>query len=179
MPMTFRRITMKRRDFIPSSPTPLEQRVTLSRSGIASAAPMAAVLNQSHSMNLYGFVLGTDTAIGSVHRLHAARGTVAPLGEGSLGGFLVIPTRGAANRPVDGLVKFSNAHGTVTLTLSGTVTVHRGSFAFGSGTFTYTIIAGTKAYKGAKATGPVLYGPGPIFAPGRFLLDFGNYPPPP
>jgi hypothetical protein len=59
------------------------------------------------------------------------------------------------------------------------VTVYNGSFSFAFGNLSYKIVSGTKADHGATGTGPVLYGPGPDFQPGRFLLDFGNYPPPP
>jgi hypothetical protein len=96
-----------------------------------------------------------------------------------LTGFLVIPNTGAANRPVHGMVTISNAQGTVTVSLRGTVTVFKGPFSFASGLLSYTIVSGTKVDHGATGTGPVSYGPGPVFQPGRFLLDFGNYPPPP
>jgi len=170
---------MKRYAFIPASPSPLEERITPSPAGLASAAAIAPALTQSHSLKLYGFVLGSDTTVGTVHRLQANGGTIAPLGRISLTGFLVIPTKGAATRAVHGIVTISNARGTVTVSLTGTVTVYKGSFPFASGTLSYKIVAGTKADRGATGTGPVLYGPGPVLLPGRFLLDFGNYPPPP
>jgi hypothetical protein len=170
---------MKRRAFIPSSPTPLEERITPSHSGLAGGVATPHALTQSQKLVLSGFVLGRDTAIGSVHLLQASGGTISPLGTVSLNGYLVIPTTGPANRPASGLVTLSNAKGTVTVALKGTVTVTKASFTFASGTLTYTIVSGTKADRGATGTGPVLYGPGPVFLPGRFLLDFGNYPPPP
>jgi hypothetical protein len=73
----------------------------------------------------------------------------------------------------------SNAQGTLEVCLSGTVTVYKGPFTWASGSLTYKIDSGTKADQGATGTGPVSYGPGPVFIPGRFLLDFGNFPPPP
>jgi len=170
---------MRRSAFIPSSPAPLEERITPSNWGPASAAATPPALAQSHSLNLYGFVLGSDTTVGTVHRLQATGGTISPLGTVSLTGFLVIPNTGAANEPVHGKVTISNAQGTVTVFLKGTVTVHKASFTFASGNLTYKILSGTKIDHGATGSGPVLYGPGPVFQPGRFLLDFGNYPPPP
>ncbi|MFI5457297.1 MAG: hypothetical protein ACHRXM_17765 [Isosphaerales bacterium] len=170
---------MRRYAFIPSSVAPLEERITPSHSGLASAAATPLASTQSHSVNLYGFVLGRDTTVGTVHRLRATGGTISPLGTVSLTGFLVIPNTGAANRPVHGKVTISNAQGTVTVSLRGTVTVYKASFSFASGNLRYKIVAGTKADYGATGAGPVLYGPGPVFQPGRFLLDFGHYPLPP
>jgi hypothetical protein len=170
---------MKRYAFIPASPVPLEQRITPSPMGLASTAATAPALTQAHSLNLYGFVLGSDTTVGTVHRLQATGGTLSPLGTVSLAGFLVIPNARAATRAVHGIVTISNAQGTVKVSLKGTVTVEKGPFPFASGTLSYKIDSATKADRGARGTGPVLYGPGPVFLPGRFLLDFGNYPPPP
>ena len=170
---------MRRSAFIPSSPAPLEERITPSHWGLASAGAAPPALTQSHNLNLYGFVLGSDTTVGTVHRLRATGGTISPLGTVSLNGSLVIPKGHTANRPVHGTVTLSNAQGTVTVSLKGTVTVYKSSFSFASGTLTYEIVSGTKADSGATGTGPVLYGPGPVFGPRKFLLDFGNYPPPP
>jgi len=170
---------MRRPAFIPSSPAPLEERITPSHWGLASAGATPPALTRSHSLNLYGLLLGSDTTVGTVHRLRATTGTISPLGNVSLTGFLVIPNTGAANRPVHGEVTISNAQGTVTVSLRGTVTVYKASFSFASGNLSYRIVSGTKADYGATGTGPVLYGPGPVFQPGRFLLDFGNYPLPP
>jgi hypothetical protein len=44
---------------------------------------------------------------------------------------------------------------------------------------TYDILSGTKGDHGATGTGPVSYGPGPVFQPGRFLFDFDHYSLPP
>ena len=168
---------MKRYAFIPSPPVPLEERITPSPSGLASVGANPPALTQSHSLNLYGFVLGRDSTVGIVHWLHATGGTISPLGTVSLTGFLVIPNTGAAKRPVHGMVTISNPQGTVRVSLRGTVTVYKGSFSFASGNLSYKIVSGTKGDHTATGTGPVLYGPGPVFQPGRFLLDFGNYPP--
>jgi len=170
---------MKRYAFIPASPAPLEQRITPSHTGLASVAAIAPAVTNSHSLKLYGLALGSDTTAGTVHRLHATGGTLSPLGKDSLTGFLVIPNGRAATRAVHGTVTISGAQGTVRVSLTGTVTVYKGPFPFASGTLRYKIVSGTKADRGATGTGPVLYGPGPVFRPGRFLLDFGNYPPPP
>jgi hypothetical protein len=172
---------MKRFAFIPSSPAPLEERITLSHSGLTSAAASPAALAPPNSLNLnlYGFVLGSDTTVGPVHRLQATGGTISPLGSVSLTGFLVIPIKGAAKRAAHGIVTVANDQGTVKVSLRGMVTVHEGSFSFASGDLSYRILSGTEAYHGATGSGPVLYGPGPVLQPGRFLLDFGNAPPPP
>lgn len=170
---------MKRHAFIPSSPAPLEERVALSPVGPASTVATAPVLTQAQSLNLYGIVLGRDTTVGSMHKLQAASATLSPLGRVSLKGFLAIPSRGGENRLVHGLVTISNLQGTVTISLKGMVTVYRGPISFASGSLTYKIDSATKADHGAKGTGPVSYGPGPVLQAGRFLLDFGNYPPPP
>ena len=170
---------MKRHAFIPASPAPLEERITPSPSGLASAVATPRALLQSHSLGLYGIALGSDTTVGAHHMLQASDATISPLGTVSLSGFLVIPNKGAAKRAVHGTVMISNAQGTVKVSLSGTVTVYNGAFTFASGTLSYKIDSGTKADHGATGTGPVSYGPGPVFQPGRFLIDFGNYPLPP
>jgi hypothetical protein len=172
---------MKRFAFIPSSPAHLEERITPSHSGLTSAAATPAALTPPYSLNpnLYGFVLGSDTTVGPVHRLQATGGTISPLGMVSLTGFLVIPIKGAAKRAAHGIVTIANDQGTVKVSLRGMVTVYEGSFSFASGDLSYRILSGTKADHGATGTGPVLYGPGPVVLPGRFLLDFGNAPPPP
>jgi hypothetical protein len=133
----------------------------------------------SQSLNLSGLVLGTDTTIGPVHRLQSTSGTISPLGTVHLTGFLVIPKTGAAKRMAFGIVKISNAQGSLIVSLKGTVTVFNGPVTFASGKLSYRILSGTGADHGATGTGPVLYGPGPAVVPGRFLLDFGNFPPPP
>jgi len=140
---------------------------------------MAPALTRAHSLDLYGLALGSDTTDGTVHRLQATGGTISPLGRVSLTGFLVIPNGRAATRAVRGMVTISNAQGTLKVSLTGTVTVYKGPFPFASGNLSYKIVSGTKADRGARGAGPVLYGLGPVFQPGRFLLDFGNYPPPP
>ena len=170
---------MKRCAFVPSPPIPLESRITPSQTGMASAVANAPALTQSQTLKLYGFVLGSDTTVGKVHWLKETGGTISPLGTVSLTGFLVIPTTGGMHRQAHGTVTLSNAQGTVTVSLTGTVTIVKGAFTFASGTLSYKIVGGTKAYHGATGTGPALFGPGPVFEPGRFLLDFGNYPPPP
>jgi len=170
---------MRRNSFIPSAPAPLEERITPSHSGLARAAAAAPALTQSQSLNLYGLLLGRDTTIGIAHWLQATGGTISPLGTVSATGVLEIPSTGNANRPVHGKVTISNAQGSVTVALRGTVTVYKGSFSFASGNLSYKIVSGTKAYDGATGAGPVVYGPGPVFEPGRFMLDFGGYPPPP
>jgi len=170
---------MIRRAFVPSSPAPLEERIALGHAGFASAPATPPALTRSHGLNLYGFVLGREKTVVSVHRSQSAGGTISPLGTISLAGVLVIKNTGTANRPVHGTVKISNAHGSVVVSLTGTVTIYNGPFPFASGNLKYQIVSGTKAYQGATGTGAVLYGPGPVFRPGRFLLDFGNFPPPP
>jgi hypothetical protein len=177
--METRRNVMKRYAFIPSSPFPLEERITPSHLSLANAAAAPHAETQTQSLNLYGFALGTQTP-GTVHRLRATDARISPLGTVSLTGSLVIPNKGGANRPVHGKVTLSTAQGTVTVSLTGTVTVYTGSFSFASGNLSYKIVSGTNAYHGANGTGPVLYGPGPFgFLRDRFILDFGNYPPPP
>jgi len=170
---------MRRHAFIPSSPDPLEVRITPSHSGLAGAAPTAPAIIQSQDTKLYGIALGHETTRGVVHLLQATDATISPLGKVSLTGFLVIPNKHRANRPAQGIVIISSATGRIIVNLKGTVTVVNGSFPFASGNLTYTIVAGTKAARGATGTGPVSFGPGPVLLPGRFLLDFGNYPPPP
>jgi len=114
-----------------------------------------------------------------VHLLQATDATISPLGKVTVIGLLVFPNKVGSNRPVQGFVIISNPRGEVLLRLKGTVTVYRASFSFASGNLTYKIVSGSRADHGATGTGTVLYGPGPVLFPGRFLLDFGNYPPPP
>jgi hypothetical protein len=170
---------MKRFAFVPTSPAPFEQRISLSHPGLVGTAPTPPALRQSLDVNLYGFVLGRDTTVRAKHLLRATSGTISPLGTVSLTGFLIIPKSGGANRPAHGLVTISNAEGTVTVRLRGTVTVYKAPVPFASGNLTYRIVSGTNADRGAIGGGPVLYGPGPVPKPDRFLLDFGNFPPPP
>jgi hypothetical protein len=171
---------MNRSAFIPSTVAPLEHRIALSRAaGFSTAAVPAHILAQPASLNLYGLALGSDHTAGTLHRLRASDETIAPLGTVSLSGFLVIPHARHPNRNVHGTVTISNTQGSVVVSLSGTVTVYKGAVPFASGNLTYKIVSGTKAYHGATGTGAVLYGPGPVLLPGRFLLDFGHYPPPP
>jgi hypothetical protein len=171
---------MKRHAFIPSSPASLEERLTPSAAGLASAvANPVAMVQKSHSLDLNGFVLGRDTTIGPVHWLHQAGANISPLGTVKLSGSLVIPYSHSANRSAHGIVSISNAKGSVTVSLKGTVIVNKGPFTFASGTLTYKILGGTKADHGATGTGKVLFGPGPVLQPGRFLLNFGNSIPPP
>ena len=67
----------------------------------------------------------------------------------------------------------------MTFNLSGTVTpIQFATFTAYSGGLTYTIVSGTKAYKGATRTGTVTFGPTPAIVAGQILLDFGGYPPP-
>jgi hypothetical protein len=172
---------MKRPLFIPSSPAPLEERITPSPAGLAGlAATPVAFVQQSHNLDLNGFVLGRDTTVGTVHWLHQAGGTISPFsGTVKVTGFLVIPNSHNALRSAHGFVTISNAKGSLTVSLKGTVTVSKGPFTFASGNLTYKVVAGTKADHGATGTGKVLYGPGPVFQPGKFLLNFGNSTPPP
>ena len=156
---------MKRRAFIPSSLAPLEERVALSHAGFASDLATPPALTQSHRLNLYGFVLGRDKTVGTMHKLQATGRTISPLGSVSLAGFLVIPKTGRANRSVHGTVTISNAHGSLVISLTGTVTVFHGAFSFASGNLRYKIVSGTKAFHRTTGSGPVLYGPGPVFAP--------------
>jgi hypothetical protein len=170
---------VKVRAFIPSLLCLLEERIALSHSGLVHSLAHQPALVQSRSLNLYGFVIGSDNTVGTMHRLNSSGGTISPLGTVSLTGFLVIPNRVGANRPAHGSVTISNANGSVTVSLTGRVTVSQGIFRFASGKLTYKIISGTKAYHGEKGSGSVLYGPGPVALPDRFLLDFGKFPPPP
>jgi hypothetical protein len=170
---------MKRFAFIPSSPAPLEERIAPSPAGFAGTVRTPTAMRRLLDLNLSGFVLGNQTTVGTEHRLHATGGTIAPLGTVSLNGFLMISKSVGANRPAHGSVTISNAQGSITVGLAGKVTVFNGPFVFASGTLRYKIVSGTKADLGATGSGPVLYGPGPALQPGRFLLDFGNFPPPP
>jgi len=170
---------MRRYAFIPFSPDPLEERITPSHAGLAGVAPASPAITQSQDPHLYGFALGQETTRGTVHLLRSTDAAISPLGKVSLIGYLVIPVRGGATRPAQGIVFISSAKGEITVTLEGTVTFSNGSFPSVSGNLTYKIVSATKAYLGATGTGPVLFGPGPVALPGRFLLDFGNYPPPP
>jgi hypothetical protein len=165
---------MKRRKFIPSSIAPLDQRIALSH-----ALAHQPVLVLSQRLNPYGLALGSDKTTGTRHELSASGAAIAPLGQVSLVGALWIPNKVGRERPVHGTVSLVNRHGSVTLSLTGTVTVSRGSFLWDSGNLKYQVMSGTKAYRGARGSGSVLYGPGPVFEPGRFMLDFGGYPPPP
>ena len=174
-----RRIAMRRYAFVPSLPAPLEERIMPSHSGLASTAALPPALTQSESLNLYGLIVGREKAVGTLHHLKAAFGMVSPLGTVSTTGFLVIPGTGAAKRPAHGKVTISNPQGTIRVSLKGTVTVVKGFTSYATGNLTYEIVSGAKADRGASGTGQVLYGPGPVFGPGNFLLDFGHYPPPP
>ncbi len=170
---------MRRIAFIPSVPDHLEERVVLSTTGLPGAVPAAHASIHSSVLLLDGFFLGSDKSVGTVHLLKSSSATLSPLGTASLTGYLIIPLKAGANRPVHGIVTISNTQGSITVCLRGTVTVSNSPFSFASGNLTYRIVLGTKAYHGATGTGPVLYGPGPVFLPGRFLLDFGNAAPPP
>ncbi len=153
--------------------------LALSTTGLPSAVPTVHALIQFDVLTLDGFILGSDRALGTVHLLKSTTGTLAPLGTVSLTGYLIIPLKAGANRSVHGIVKMSNSQGSITVCLRGTVTVYKSPFPFASGNLTYRIVSGARAYHSATGTGPVLYGPGPVFLPGRFLLDFGNAIPPP
>ena len=93
-----------------------------------------------------------------------------PPGKVSLTGFLVIPNTGAANRPVHGKVTISNAQGSITVCLRGTLTVYKGSLSIASGNLTNQIVSGSKADHGATGTGPVSCGPGSVFNPAGSCL---------
>jgi hypothetical protein len=151
----------------------------LSDLGSIRAAAITDALTKSRKLDLQGFVLGREKTVGVIHWLQAASGAISPLGNATVAGFLVIPIIGGDHRPVFGSVTISNAQGSLVVSLTGTVTVSTGPFTFASGKLSYRIISGTKAYLGATGGGPVLYGPGPVFQPGRYLLDFGNATPPP
>ncbi len=170
---------MRRYAFIPSSPDPLEARITPGHASLAGAVAVAPATTPSHDLNLYGLALGQATTRGTVHLLQATDAAISPLGKVTVTGYLVIPSEVGANRQVRGFVTISNPRGELAVSLHGTVTVSRASFSFASGNLTYKIVWGSRADHGATGTGTVLYGPGPVFLPGRFLLDFGSYPPPP
>ncbi len=170
---------MRRYAFVPSSPDPLEERITPGHSALAGAVPVAPAMTQSQDVNLYGLALGQAGTSRTIHLLQTTDATISPLGKSTLIGYLVFQNKGGANRPVQGLLIITNTKGRITVSLKGTVTVYSSPFAFASGNLTYKIISGFRANHGATGTGTVLYGQGPIFMPGRFLLDFGNYPPPP
>jgi len=171
---------MKRHAFVPSSPDPLEARITPSHAGLAGAGAPVHAMTPSQNLNLYGLALGQATTRGTVHLLLATDAMISPLRKVvTVTGYLVIPNTVGANRLVQGFVTISNPRGEVRVSLNGKVTVFRGSFTYASGDLTYKIVWGSRADHGATGTGTVLYGPGPVFSPGRFMLDFGNYPPPP
>jgi hypothetical protein len=171
----------KRHVFRPSAPVFLEERIALSPSGPAAAAVVSPLV-KSLAVSLNGFVLGTDTTVGLLHLLKASGASVAPLTPGQVkltGSFVELIPFGP-KRPVSGVVTLSDPKGSVVVSINGTVAPLGGSLsALVSGTLTYRILGGTGAYLGATGQGKVLYGPGPIPQPGRFLLDFGNATPPP
>jgi len=172
---------MNRRAFIPSPLAALEDRIALSQFGFADApapAPPPALV-ASQTMNLYGFALGHDKTVGTVHHFSSTDNSISPLGTISLTGSLVIPRKPRVNRLVHGAVTISNAQGSLVVSLTGKVTVYKGHIPFATGNLTYKIVSGTGADQGATGTGSVLYGPGPALSRSRFLLDFGNFPPPP
>ncbi len=177
---------MKRHAYVPSTLAPLEERIALSHIGLIGADTShhhhhTKVTPPAQTLNLYGLVGGTDSTHGSKHQLKASGATLSPLtGSVSLSGDLVIPITGGTDHPADGTIRLADRKGTVTVDLSGTVTpLQFSSFTAYSGNLTYKIISGTKAYKGATGTGTVSFGPGPAVVAGKFLLDFGGYPPPP
>jgi hypothetical protein len=170
---------MRRHAFIPSSPDPLEARITPGHAGLAGAGATAPAMTPSHNLNLYGLALGQATTRGTVHLLLATDAMISPLRKVTVTGYLVIPNTVGANRLAQGFLTISNPRGEIRVSLNGTVTVSRGSFTYASGNLTYEIAWGSRADHGATGTGTVLYSPGPVLSPGRFLLDFGNYPPPP
>jgi hypothetical protein len=174
-----RRNVMKRHTFIPALSACLEERITPSHLGLANNAARPPALTQSQALNLYGLALGSNTTVGTVHRLQSTDATISPLRTVSLTGSLVIPKKIGTNTPVHGEVTISNAQGSIKVALSGTVTVIPGRYPFASGTLEYKIVSGTKSDRGATGSGPVLYGVGPVASPRDFLLDFGNFPPPP
>ena len=170
---------MRRRAFVPSVPNTLEERITPSHSGLRGVVSTLPAIRQSLDPYLYGFALGQETTRGTVHLLRSSDAAISPLGKVSLIGYLVIPLRGGATRAAQGIVFIATAKGEMTVALEGTVTLSSGSVPSISGNLTYKIVAAIKAYRGATGTGPVLFGTGPVVLPGRFLLDFGNYIPPP
>jgi hypothetical protein len=172
-------MVVKKRRFIPSPPAPLEHRIALSDAGLASARVSVIAHQPTQGLSLYGFSLGSESTVRTRHSFEASGSSISPLGRVSLTGYLVVPKGHSANRRVHGKVTLSNADGSITVALSGTATVYHGRFTYATGNLKYNIVSGTNDYANASGAGPVLYGLGPVFAPGRFLLDFGNYPPPP
>ena len=171
---------MKRRAFVPSAPAALEERIALSHPGLAAAVALQHHVSPAPKLTLRGLVGGTDTTSGSKHQLKATGATLSPLGTVSLSGDVVIPTTGGTSRPVHGTVTLANSKGTITVELSGTVSpLPFPDFTAYSGNLTYKIVSGTRAYLHATGTGSVTFGPGPAVVAGRFMLDFGGYPPPP
>ncbi len=122
---------MRRRTFIPCSPNPLEERITPSHGGLSSAATSTHVspAASAQTLNLYGFILGSDKVDGTVHKLNSSSRSLSPLGTVSLTGHLIIPLKAGANRPVHGIVTISNAQGSITVSLRGTATVSNAPFS--------------------------------------------------
>ena len=149
-------------------------------SGLAGALPAAPALTQSLDLNLSGFALGSDTNAGSMHRLKASDAMISPLGTVTLTGFLVIPIKGGAQRPVHGKVTLANAEGKVTVSLKGTVTAFTGPVSLLLRKLDLQDCQwhqGRSRRKGNRP-GAVRTGAGRLL-PHRFLLDFGNAIPPP
>jgi hypothetical protein len=172
---------MKRRAFIPSATFALEDRIALSHAGPTHVAAVVPLVKSAKVLDLNGFVLGKDTSIGAIHKLEATSGAmISPLGPSKVTGFLWISSTASKNKPVFGFVTISDAKGSILVSIDGTVVSLGGSLKnLSSGQLKYQIVHGTGAYKGAIGSGKVLYGPGPAVQADRFLLDFGNAPPPP
>ncbi len=74
---------MRRRTFIPCSPNPLEERITPSHGGLSSAATSTHVspAASAQTLNLYGFILGSDKVDGTVHQLNSSSASLSPSGD--------------------------------------------------------------------------------------------------
>jgi hypothetical protein len=122
------------------------------------------------SLNLTGIVaLGKPTGV-TIQRIKVTDAILLPLGTVSVTGTLVVPKWDGESRPVHGTLTISNGEGSITISLKGTENGEN------SALFTYKILHGTKADKGATGTGQVLYALAPIppLPSGGLLLDFGN-----
>ncbi len=166
---------MKAHAFVPSPIAPLETRVTPSSGTVAAPHALVPAVN----LKLYGIAFGTENTVGPVHELLKTTATISPLGTVTVGGYLAYFNRPGQNEPAHGLLELTNAKGTLTIELSGTVNVTKSALNGASGNLTYTVLSGTKDDVGMSGSGSVGYGPGPVLRSGRYLLDFGGAPPPP